>query len=277
VKPVLQKSRLFCFVSNALLIFVKMMYYRILYFCVFVFTCYVSAQSDMRYLEHLYQQKEYSLLQHEIKQIYETKTSFNKKEQGKICFFQYQIGDTVNSYFLPVIQKALHIKKRKLFSGTPQNEEEKYLYHVSKAYSVRKTKEFTPVLCQDTFLIQQYAVLYKIQQEYLKKSKKSGLLAGSMSAVVPGLGKVYAGKPVQMVAPLLGTILWTAQAAEIAIKSGYTHFAFWIPAGIGTIFYFSNIYGSYNVAKQYNAQQKQLYHAQLDTLLDTFVEYYSQR
>lgn len=252
--------------------------YRIVYFYLLHLACALPAQNTILYLEHLYQQKEYTLLQHEITQLYEQKTILNHQEQGKISLWQYKIQDTTNNYFIPILQKALSIKKRHSLNSTPQNEQEKYLYHVFLAYSVRKKKQILPVCAyQDTFLNRQHTILFNLQQEHVKKHYKYPLVAGAMSAIIPGLGKVYAGKPVQMIIPLLSTALWAVQAAEIAIKSGYTHFAFWIPISIGSIFYVSNIYGSSISAKKYNQQQKKLYHAQLDTLLDTFADHYSQR
>jgi TM2 domain-containing membrane protein YozV len=250
-------------------------------FCLYFAYCafFLTAQTDIRYLEYLYQENEHFLLQYEITKIYQEKIRLNHKEECKISLLQYSIQDTNNPYFLPVLQKALKIKKGIPVSVSYQhNEQEKYLYNVSKAYKVHKKKQILPVCTyQDSFLTQQHAQLLKIQQNYLKKPKKSSFVAGVMSAVLPGLGKVYAGKPVQMIVPLLSTVVWTAQAVEIAIKSGYTHFAFWIPVSIGSLFHFSNIYGSYRLAKTYNLQQKKMYYAQLDTLLDTFAKHYSQR
>lgn len=254
------------------------MYYPI--FCLYFVCCafFMTAQTDVRYLEHLYQQQDYRLLQYEITEIYQLKTALSSSEQSRICLLQYKIQDTVNPYFIPTVQKALKIKKKLPFSASSENEQEKYLYHVYLAYSVHKKKDILPVCTyQDTFLTQQHAHLYKTQQDYFKKPRKSIFLAGTMSAILPGSGKIYAGKPVQMIVPFLSTVLWTAQAVEIAVKSGYTHFVFWIPVTIGSVFYFSNIYGSSRLAKIYNIEQKKLYYAQLDTILDTFVEHYSKR
>lgn len=251
------------------------MYLRIVFFyCILAYSS--IAQTNMRYLEYLYQEKEYSLLHHEITQIYQRKDSLTHEEQSKICTLQYKIQDTVNPYFLPIFEKALKVKKRQNF--IPSTQEEQYLHALCVAYSIKKSKDILPVYAyKDTFLIRQHNTLIKIEQEYIHQPKKSGFLAGFMSAVVPGLGKVYTGKPVQMIAPLLSTLILTAQAVEIAIKSGYHQLAFWIPVSISSVFYLSNIYGSYVSAKRYNTQLKQHYHAQLDNLLDIFVTHYSQR
>lgn len=250
-------------------------------FCLYWICCtfFMTAQTDIHYLEYLYQEREYFLLQHEITEIYRKETKLSPEQQGKISLLQYQIQDTANPYFIPILQKTLKIKKRlTVFVSVSQNEQEKYLYNVSKAYTVHKKKHILPEYTyQDSFLTQQHRQLLKIQKDYLKKPRKSAFIAGSMSALLPGSGKVYAGKPVQMITPLLSTIIWTAQAAEIAVKSGYAHFAFWIPVSIGSLFHLSNIYGSYRLAKTYNLQQKKMYYAQLDFLLDTFAEHYSQR
>ncbi|MCS7077425.1 MAG: hypothetical protein NZ455_11985 [Bacteroidia bacterium] len=253
--------------------FNKTLYLYVLFFL----SRLVTAQSSTSYIEYLYYQKEYSLIQHEIKQIYQDKTKLNLEEQRKICFWQYCINDTINSYSISFFEKALRTKKYHKIDQNLTSEYEVFLNYIAQAYSTRKKRSnnFLPVY-QDSIITQYHNELLRLQKAYAP-SYKSPFLAGLLSVFIPGLGKVYAGKPVQMIVPVLNSTIFALQAIEIGIKSGYKNAVFWIPVSIGGIFYLSDIYGSIQLTKQHNLKQQQTYHAKLDSLLDAFVQYYAYR
>lgn len=74
--------------------------------------------------------------------------------------------------------------------------------------------------------------------------KKSPFVAGALSAVVPGLGKVYAGKPRHGLAAFLPTAILGVQAYEAYRKGGWKDARFIGYASLFSVFYFGNIYGS---------------------------------
>ncbi len=86
----------------------------------------------------------------------------------------------------------------------------------------------------------------------LQHPNKSPFLAGAMSAVVPGLGKVYTKNygDALMSFVIVGLNAW--QAWRGFSKNGIKSAHGWIFAGIGASFYLGNIWGSAKSAKKYN-------------------------
>lgn len=99
-----------------------------------------------------------------------------------------------------------------------------------------------------------------MQQYYqqLKKVKhRSPVLAGALSAIVPGLGKVYAGKTKQGIASFFPVALLGLQAYENihkrGIKNGFSIFY----TGLFSVFYIGNIWGS---VLSVQIKQQEIYH-----------------
>lgn len=81
---------------------------------------------------------------------------------------------------------------------------------------------------------------------------KSKLLAGLLSTVVPGSGKVYCDRTMDGIYSLIivGLSLW--QAYDGFADNGTSSGKGWILGALGTGFYLGNIYGSVIAADQYN-------------------------
>lgn len=91
---------------------------------------------------------------------------------------------------------------------------------------------------------------------YQKVSRKSPLLAATLSAVVPGSGKLYAGKKKTFLLTFLLNAAYAAQTVESAVKLGPQHpFTIVNLAGF-SIFYLANIYGSYRAVKVLRNERK---------------------
>jgi hypothetical protein len=86
--------------------------------------------------------------------------------------------------------------------------------------------------------------LYKSRDELKANKKKSPLLAGLMSAVIPGTGKFYAGYQGQALSAMFPTLIFAATAAETYYRAGPKSFQFIAAAGLFSIFYVGNIWGS---------------------------------
>jgi TM2 domain-containing membrane protein YozV len=74
--------------------------------------------------------------------------------------------------------------------------------------------------------------------------KKSGIIAGSLSAIIPGFGKIYAGKPKQGLTTFIPVVLLGLQAYEAYRKGGVENPWFIADSGLFAIFYIGNIWGS---------------------------------
>lgn len=89
---------------------------------------------------------------------------------------------------------------------------------------------------------------YKLQQDsytQLKKlRRKSPFIAGTLSAVVPGLGLVYAGNNGQALSAFLRVVALGALTAETYTKLGPKNPQFVVSASLFSFFYIGNIWGS---------------------------------
>lgn len=74
--------------------------------------------------------------------------------------------------------------------------------------------------------------------------KRSPVIAGLMSAAVPGLGKLYAGKPAEAISGFLYVGAMMATTYDFYNRQGLKSPLFIISAGLTSIFYIGNIWGS---------------------------------
>lgn len=81
---------------------------------------------------------------------------------------------------------------------------------------------------------------------------KSAPVAALMSAAVPGLGKIYAGKTAEGVASLLYVGSMAGVSYELYRQGGLKSPFFWVAATVTSVFYFGNIWGSYFAAQRSN-------------------------
>lgn len=86
--------------------------------------------------------------------------------------------------------------------------------------------------------------------------KKSGFIAALISAIIPGMGKFYAGYKGLPFGTLFTTLPLAAVAAENFVKGGLISPQFIILGSIFTVFYVGNIWGS---ALSVNAIKKEFY------------------
>ena len=107
------------------------------------------------------------------------------------------------------------------------------------------------ITAADGFTFSQYALteseraLQGIYNERYYGRSKSPVLAAAASAVVPGLGKVYAGELGEGVASFLTVGSLAAITAENWAKYGIKNWKTILFGAIGAVFYIGNIYGSY--------------------------------
>ncbi len=96
---------------------------------------------------------------------------------------------------------------------------------------------------------------------------KSSLLAGLMSAIIPGSGKIYLGEIGDGITALLANSLLAFLSYD---NFKHNHdFRGWLFAGLGFFFYSGNIYGSVAAAQIYNARIDYEYDSKLKDYLDS--------
>ena len=89
---------------------------------------------------------------------------------------------------------------------------------------------------------------------YRELPEKSPILAGAMSAILPGSGYIYAGRYGDGITALLINGLFIAGTAAAIHQENYAVAG--IVGGVGVPFYLGNIYGSANAAKKWNLEVK---------------------
>jgi len=81
---------------------------------------------------------------------------------------------------------------------------------------------------------------------------KDGTLAGIMSAIIPGSGKIYIGEIGDGIVAFITTTVFAFIAYD-NFKAGHTTRA-WIWTGVAAFFYAGNVYGSVAAAQVHNAK-----------------------
>ena len=101
--------------------------------------------------------------------------------------------------------------------------------------------------------------LILLYNESFRLKHRSPFLAGTMSMVIPGTGKVYCGrwKDGLMSVLFIGTTAY--QAFRGFHKKGTQSVYGWIMGSLSFGFYIGNIYGSAKAAKNYNTHQNNLF------------------
>ena len=101
-------------------------------------------------------------------------------------------------------------------------------------------------------------------------SFKKPWLAGTFSAIIPGLGQTYAGNWKDGVFALIFTGSSAFQAYRGFHKAGIGSPFGWIFTAIGSAFYAANIYGAAKAANKYNFLNHVKISIQVDALLDNY-------
>ena len=95
--------------------------------------------------------------------------------------------------------------------------------------------------------------LNKAYQNKNNTKRKSIFLSGLLSTIVPGSGKLYAGKPAEALGAFIPIASLGLLAAESYNKAGIKSVSFISFASLFTIFYLGNIWGSMSAVKIRNA------------------------
>ncbi len=96
---------------------------------------------------------------------------------------------------------------------------------------------------------------------------KKPWLAAAMSVFIPGSGKIYAKNTKEGVTSFLFVAAMGYQSYRAFHKRGSRSAAGWIYGGLGLGFYFGNIYGAQQSAKNYNQRKWQEIYDEVDAII----------
>jgi tetratricopeptide (TPR) repeat protein len=100
------------------------------------------------------------------------------------------------------------------------------------------------------------SALLDLADEASRPEERSGPAAGLFSALLPGVGKMYAGNWGDGLVSLLLCGFLGGMAAYHFVNDGVGSAPAWIYAVLGGVFYAGNIYGSVVAAEQYNERRR---------------------
>ncbi len=99
----------------------------------------------------------------------------------------------------------------------------------------------------------------------------SPFLAGTMSAIIPGSGKIYAKRWKDGISSLLFVGLTAFQSYRGFEKNGVESVYGWIMGGLSFSFYLGNVYGSVKATKDYNQNLNERYK---ENIVNFYMDHY---
>ncbi len=147
----------------------------------------------------------------------------------------------------------------------------KWISNVPKSYWSINTKNINKsiILVENTTLdanfLQPHLKFHF--EDFVRYNKRKPWIAGMLSTIIPGLGKLYNGRPKSFRSSLLVNAFFGFQMYEAIHKNGIKNPYSIISTGIFSVFYLSNIYGSYYDLKRVQLEKKK-------TFLNEVADYY---
>ncbi len=175
-------------------------------------------------------------------------SNYSQLEYYKTYFLEGDIG-MMKIIFYDIDEEQLEntSMKRMLFAGMLLNNE------------LPAQNEFSEIFSDDAEMIGMYK--RKADAEY-----KSPLLAGILSALIPGSGKVYTEKYLDGLFAFISTGVLAFLAYD-NFEAGHDTRA-WIFTGLASLFYAGNIYGSAASANEFNVNVNMLFDSDLRLSLE---------
>lgn len=110
----------------------------------------------------------------------------------------------------------------------------------------------------------------KLATQAVAIKRKSPALAGVMSAIIPGTGRVYTKDWKDGIVSFFFVSTMAFQSYRGFVKSGVKSTRGWVYGGVGLGFYLGNIYGSVVSAKGYNKKSHQGIRNKIDNLFNSY-------
>jgi hypothetical protein len=231
-----------------------------------------STENSLLYALHLQQSKQHEAAAQEYMRLYLSKPStqnvfepllynLRKSKQSTIAIDLYNKATVENKnnekVYLEYLKSSIAENRNFIVDTglcTPyQAAEIEIIQHYQKAnYAKVKT------ILYNKPLLKNYDALQSITNNALATKYKKPFVAGLLSTLVPGLGKVYTRNYKDALISFIFTGLNSYQTYRYYQKKQLKSVGFWIFGSLTAGFYIGNIYGSARAAKTYN-NNKNLY------------------
>jgi hypothetical protein len=238
-------------------------------FLVVLYQCLFSvfySQINYAFVKHLdenklYQEELYYLNSLDKQQVPEDSLNFLlakfylKQKRDSLFFKHYKLSSSIFNNDHSALQYT-HYYFLKHLHSTPQQIWFNELHPLSKDSSIGLTLFYNTLKFPENSTLQLNNTLKNEIKKYNVLSKKNPVIAGCLSAVIPGLGKLYGQRPNSAMLTFFSHALFAAQSIEsikkFGFKNGYSIFS----VSLFGLFYMSNIYGSVTDLKKQKIQRK---------------------
>lgn len=133
---------------------------------------------------------------------------------------------------------------------------------------------FNAVKCSDPILSLAEFDLYVMMTDLKHHRFKKPILASLFSAIIPGSGKIYAGKPHESLMSFIPVAFNFAQTAEGYYYKKWESPHLYVFGSLTTVFYASGITGSYKSAKRKNEEYMLRLKDNIDFEKNKLIPYY---
>ncbi len=238
-------------------------------FLVLLFQCFIAmsyAQINYAFVKHLDENKLYQEELYYLNTLQKNEVAsdslnylyakfFLKQKRDSLFFKHYKLSSSLFNKDLSALQ-YIHYYFLKHLHSTSQEVWFNELYPIRKDSSLELTGFYNTLTFPENSTFQLNTTLKSEIRKYNALSKKNPMVAGCLSAVIPGLGKLYGQRPNSAMLTFFSHALFAAQSLEsikkLGIKNGYSIFS----VSLFGIFYISNIYGSVTDLKKQKIQRK---------------------
>lgn len=195
---------------------------------------------------------------YETKNLEYSSNAFLKVSEQSSFFAESRLFSSYNCLFLSKYDEGFDILNSMPSFHRPLYNELKTFQMAGGALLIHDYKLFSQYASEFTSdfyqLEDEQQKLVDFYGEMTSFNRKSMALAGIMSAIVPGTGKMYAGKAGEGLSALLTNAILGAITVENYLKGGITNPKTIIFGSLFTVFYVGNIYGSMVSVKVYREE-----------------------
>ena len=249
-----------------------------------------NLENTLSFAKHLKERGDLSFALEEYSRAYFLSPE-NIKVQSEILLLNRELGLFNRSLdFIDKLDQSDLINKEKLYCLLKLDEyesldvelnnkylllenQDRYFFTISSMVLQERWEEASQYMSRidsvesNIYIKEYYTVINKRNQ----MKKKNPYLAGTLSFLCPGLGKLYTGDTKDALFSFISIGLGAWQSYNSFSNSGFNSASGWIYGGMSLFLYSGNIYGAFNSAKIYNYNQETIINEKIDHNIYNFI------